>query len=183
MSNFKDLYAIDVRPHIESKGGQDYLPWSQAVKYASLADAAFTFTVHEKDDLPFFPLPTGGGFVKVSATLNGKTLSSILPVLDHRNKVIAKPNPFEINKAVQRCLCKAIALHGIGLSLWSREFIEPEVVDYTSEVEPPTGWTWETVQGHCKAEGWPAPQTLNKERLVALVTHFTDKIGAAFDDL
>jgi hypothetical protein len=190
VKTFKQRYSIDVREHIESKGGQDYLPWSHAVKYASLADEAFTFEVHEKDGVPYFPLPTSGGFVKVTATIGGKGLTSILPVLDHRNKVIPKPNPFEINKAVMRCLCKAIALHGIGLSLWSREFTEPDEREYQEEgpgnhaiVDPPEGWSWDQVTVYCQKRKWPIPSNLSVERLKKLKEHFKDLQEVHFDDL
>jgi hypothetical protein len=44
-----------------------------------------------------------------------------LPVMDHRNKAIAEPDAFAVNTAMQRCLVKAIALHGLGLYIYAGE--------------------------------------------------------------
>ena len=40
---------------------------------------------------------------------------------DNRNKPLEKPNAFQINTSIQRCLAKAIALHGLGLYLFAGE--------------------------------------------------------------
>jgi hypothetical protein len=44
-----------------------------------------------------------------------------LPVMDYKNKAIANPDAFAVNTAMQRCLAKAIALHGIGLYIYAGE--------------------------------------------------------------
>jgi hypothetical protein len=62
-----------------------------------------------------------GYFVEVAVTVNGITLSLIHPVLNNQNKTIAQPNAFEINTSIQRCLVKAIALHGLGLYIYAGE--------------------------------------------------------------
>ena len=41
------------------------------------------------------------------------------------NKAIANPDAFAINTAMQRCLVKAIALHGIGLYIYAGEDLPP----------------------------------------------------------
>jgi hypothetical protein len=43
--------------------------------------------------------------------------------MDHRNKAITNPDAFAVNTAMQRCLAKAIALHGIGLYIYAGEDI------------------------------------------------------------
>ena len=48
-------------------------------------------------------------------------LSQIHPVLDARNKPIEMPSAFDINTSIQRCLVKAIALHGLGLYIYAGE--------------------------------------------------------------
>jgi hypothetical protein len=53
--------------------------------------------------------------------------------MDYRNKPIAEPDSFAVNTAMQRCLAKAIALHGIGLYIYNGEDLPPDVV----EVEAP----------------------------------------------
>ena len=49
------------------------------------------------------------------------TLSQIHPVLDGKNQPILEPTAFEINSSLQRCLVKAIALHGLGLYIYAGE--------------------------------------------------------------
>lgn len=56
-----------------------------------------------------------GIFVEVALTLQGVMLSQIHPVLDGRNRPLLAPSAFDINTSIQRCLIKAIALHGLGL--------------------------------------------------------------------
>jgi hypothetical protein len=48
-------------------------------------------------------------------------LSQLHPVLDGKNKPIASPTAFDINTSIQRCLVKAIALHGLGLYIYAGE--------------------------------------------------------------
>lgn len=67
-----------------------------------------------------------GYFVEVEVTVQGITLSQIHPILNNQNKPIAEPNSFDINTSIQRCLVKAIALHGLGLYIYAGEDF-PEV--------------------------------------------------------
>jgi hypothetical protein len=59
--------------------------------------------------------------VEVEVTVDGIALSQIHPVLDNRNQTIEQPNAFQINTSIQRCLAKAIALHGLGLYIFRGE--------------------------------------------------------------
>ena len=54
-------------------------------------------------------------------TVQGVTLSQIHPVLDGKNRPIFEPTAFDINTSIQRCLVKAIALHGLGLYIYAGE--------------------------------------------------------------
>ena len=53
--------------------------------------------------------------------MQGVTLSQIHPVLDGKNRPIFEPTAFDINTSIQRCLVKAIALHGLGLYVYAGE--------------------------------------------------------------
>jgi hypothetical protein len=44
-----------------------------------------------------------------------------MPVMDYKNRAIVQPDAFQVNTAMQRCLVKAIALHGIGLYIYAGE--------------------------------------------------------------
>ena len=51
--------------------------------------------------------------------------------MDYRNKSIPldKLTSMDVNTSIQRCLTKAIALHGLGLSIYNGEDISKEVVE------------------------------------------------------
>nr|CBA74269.1 conserved hypothetical phage protein [Arsenophonus nasoniae] len=44
-----------------------------------------------------------------------------LPVMDKRNQAISSPNAFDINKALMRCLTKAISMFGLGFYIYAGE--------------------------------------------------------------
>ena len=50
------------------------------------------------------------------------------PVMDYRNNAIGidKVSAMDVNKTIQRSTTKAIAMHGLGLSLWTGEDV-PEL--------------------------------------------------------
>ena len=117
---FAKLNQINVSQHIERKGNFAYLSWPYAVAQLRQADPTATWEVRRFDGLPFLKTDCGF-FVEVEVTVNGVRLSQIHPVLDARNKPIEAPNAFEINSSIQRCLVKAIALHGLGLYVFAGE--------------------------------------------------------------
>jgi hypothetical protein len=41
--------------------------------------------------------------------------------MDHKNQSVAHPDGGQVNKALQRCLVKAIAFHGLGLNVYAGE--------------------------------------------------------------
>ena len=120
MSIFKTLSEINVNNHVEQKGKFNYLSWAWAVAELRLASPTATWEVVKTDGLPFCKTECGY-FVEVSVTVEGITLSQIHPVLDNQNKTIPVPNAFQINTSIQRCLVKAIALHGLGLYIYAGE--------------------------------------------------------------
>lgn len=117
---FAELAAVNVNEHIERKGGFAYLSWPFAVAQLRLFDPSATWEVRRFDGLPFLNTEAGV-FVEVAVTLNGVTLSQIHPVLDGRNRPLMAPSAFDINSSIQRCLVKAIALHGLGLYIYAGE--------------------------------------------------------------
>jgi hypothetical protein len=117
---FARLNQINVSEHIERKGDFAYLSWPYAVAQLRLADPAAYWEVRRFDGLPYLRTEVGY-FVEVAATVQGVTLSQIHPVLDAKNRSLAEPTAFDINTSIQRCLVKAIALHGLGLYVYSGE--------------------------------------------------------------
>ncbi|MDP7981010.1 DUF1071 domain-containing protein [Bacillus multifaciens] len=119
---FAELASIDVSKHVEKKGRFSYLSWSWAVDQLLKKCPDATWQVVRFDGLPYMKTEVGY-FVEVEVTVNNITRSQIHPVLDNYNKPIAKPTSFQINTSIQRCLAKAIALHGLGLYIYSGEDI------------------------------------------------------------
>lgn len=115
MSKYIELRKIDVSEHIEKKNNLSYLSWSWAVDTLLQQDATATWEYKE-------PAQFGETLmVFCSVTAFGKTMTAQLPVIDFRNKAIPNPDAMAVNTAMQRCLAKAIALHGIGLYIYSGE--------------------------------------------------------------
>ena len=112
---YKELRQINVSPHIEKKNGLSYLSWSWALDQLLQLDNDASWEYLE-------PKKFGESlmvFCKVSAF--GKSRTAQLPVMDFRNRAILNPNAYEVNTAMQRCLAKAISLHGIGLYIYAGE--------------------------------------------------------------
>lgn len=122
---FSELYAIDVSAHVEKKGQFSYLSWPYAVKVLRETDPTATWEVIRFNGQPFMHTECGY-FVEVAVTMHGITLSQIHPVLDGANRPIQQPNAFHINTSIQRCLVKAIALHGLGLYIYAGEDLPNE---------------------------------------------------------
>lgn len=96
------------------------LSWPYAVAQLRLADPAAYWEVRRFDELPFLRTDLGV-FVEVAVTVQGVTLSQIHPMLDGKNRPLIEPTAFDINTSIQRCLVKAIALHGLGLYIYAGE--------------------------------------------------------------
>jgi hypothetical protein len=56
-----------------------------------------------------------------TVTAFGKRRTAQLPVMDFYNRAISNPDAYQVNTAMQRCLAKAISLHGIGLYIYAGE--------------------------------------------------------------
>jgi hypothetical protein len=154
MSNyFEELNDVDVSNHQEKKGQFTYLSWPFAVAELLKRHPEATWEVHTTSDgegevQPYMSTEQGF-FVQVTVRVpvyDGNDIvrwiprTQVHPVLDNRNKALTNPTSFQINTSIQRCLVKAIALHGLGLYIYAGEDLpdgatpEPnkEVVDRLS---------------------------------------------------
>lgn len=127
---FAHLNDINVSAHVEKKGQFSYLSWPYAVAQLRLIDPSATWEVKRFDGLPYLKCDTGY-FVEVAVTVASITLSQLHPVLDGKNKPIQSPTAFDINTSIQRCLVKAIALHGLGLYIYAGEDLPDSVKSET----------------------------------------------------
>jgi len=116
----KELLATNVNNHTEKKNGLTYLSWAWAWAEALKADANATYKVEMFGDKCFMDI-NGTAMVFVTVTMFAKSMTCQLPVMDYRNKAIPKPDAFAVNTAIMRCMTKALALHGLGLYLYSGE--------------------------------------------------------------
>lgn len=127
---FKELSAIDVSDKIEKKGKLDYISWanSWAMLKNKYPNAQRIVYESEETGLNFF---TDGqtAYVKVGIKINDLEHIDFLPVMDFRNNSIplTKMTTMDVNTAIQRSTAKAIAMHGLGLSLWIGEDTTPTV--------------------------------------------------------
>ena len=121
---FKELSLISVKDKTEKKGKFSYLSWASAWSMIKTEHPTAQRKVYESDHtgLNFF---TDGksAYVKVGITINDMEHIDYLPVMDYRNNsiVIDKLTSMDVNTAIQRSTAKAIAMHGLGLSLWIGE--------------------------------------------------------------
>jgi hypothetical protein len=113
-----DLLKLNVNEHTEKKNGLTYLSWAWAWAEALKADQTATFIVHTFNDKPYMDV-NGTGMVWVTVTLFGQGRTCMLPVMDYKNKPIPNPDAFAVNTAIMRCMTKALALHGLGLYIYS----------------------------------------------------------------
>ena len=134
MMEYKELRKIDVYKYTEKKNNLTYLSWAWAVDQLLLADpkAHWFYPEYQR---------WGNGTVMVFCTVvaNDIARTAQLPVMDYRNKPISEPDSFAVNTAMQRCLAKAIALHGIGLYIYNGEDIPPDTLEAPVEkkIDPP----------------------------------------------
>lgn len=133
---FSQLASVNVGEHIERKGQFSYLSWPFAVGQLRQFDETATWEVRRFDGLPYLATDCGT-FVEVAVTVRGVTLSQIHPVLDGRNKPLPAPSVFDINTSIQRCLVKAIALHGLGLYIYAGEDLPATSEEPKADVKPP----------------------------------------------
>jgi len=126
------LLKKNVNEHVEKKNGLSYLSWAWAWAEALRADPTATYKVEMFGDKCFMDI-NGTAMVFVTATMFGKPMTCQLPVMDYRNKAISNPDAFAVNTAIMRCMTKALALHGLGMYLYSGEDL-PEDGDKSEKI-------------------------------------------------
>lgn len=157
---FQELYSINVNDHVEKKNGLSYVSWVWAWAEVKKLHPDATYKIYEnKDEWNYF---TDGKtcWVKTGVTINGIEHIEELPVMDYRNQSIPldKVTSFDVNKAIQRSLTKAIGRHGLALYIYAGEDL-PEGDAITceecgNEIVPTKGISVERlVEGSMKSYG------------------------------
>lgn len=127
MKTFSELRKISVIDKMKKKGKFNYLSWAYAVDVLLQEDkdANWEFKGHQMFGETMM--------VYCTVTAFGASRTAFLPVMNNNNQPIVNPDAGQINKSMQRCLVKAIALHGIGLYIYEGEDLpeedEPEPID------------------------------------------------------
>lgn len=154
MKTYEELRKINVNEHIEKKNNLSYLSWAWAVDtlFQNDPEAAWDYTMFEGK-----PWMAVGNSFMVFCTVKafGRERTAQLPIMDYRNKPIAEFNSFDLNTTMQRCLAKAISLHGIGLYIYAGEDLpdgeEPSQPKKAfSGPHKPTDGAWESMDADMK---------------------------------
>jgi hypothetical protein len=123
-SVFKTLSEVPIKDKVERKNNMDYLSWAYAWSLLKQNYPTAQRIVYEDPQTGWNYFTDGRtAWVKVGVVVEGQEHIDYLPIMDFRNNAIPveKVNQFEVNKAIQRSTAKAIAMHGLGLQLWTGE--------------------------------------------------------------
>ena len=120
---FSVLNAINVNGKTEKKNGLTYLSWAWAWGEVKKLHPDATYTIYENAAGWNYHTDGNTCWVKTGVTVNGIEHIEYLPVMDFRNASIKadKVTSFDVNKAIQRSLTKAVARHGLGLYIYAGE--------------------------------------------------------------
>lgn len=132
---FAILNAINVNDKIEKKNNLSYLSWAWAWATTKKAFPNTAYTVYENKDGLNYHHDNKTAWVKTGVTIEGVEYIEYLPVMDFRNKSISleQITSFDVNKAIQRSLTKALARHGLGLYIYAGEDLPDSSEDKIQE--------------------------------------------------
>ena len=127
-SVFEVLNAINVNEHTEKKNNLTYLSWAWAWAEVKKHYPDAQYTIYENANGMNYHTDGRTCWVKTGVTIEGLEHIEYLPVMDYANKSIPteRVTSFDVNKAIQRSLTKAVARHGLGLYIYAGEDL-PEV--------------------------------------------------------
>lgn len=136
---FEILNGIDVNDKVEAKGKFNYLSWAYAWAEIKKRYPESTYTVYESAQGWNYHTDGRTAWVKTGVTVNGIEHVEFLPVMDNNNRSLPldRITSFEVNKAIQRSLTKAVARHGLGLYIYAGEDL-PEATDGATEPKTTT---------------------------------------------
>lgn len=146
MNYFEELNAVNVNDFTETKGKLTYLSWAHAWRELKRRFPKSYYTVYQNDLEWNYFSDNRYCWVKTGVTVvtdDGESLEHIeyLPVMDYKNESIPADavTSFDVNKAIQRSLTKAVARHGLGLYIYAGEDL-PDESDGSAEDRKRTGF-------------------------------------------
>ena len=133
---FKQLNSINCNDKTEKKNGLTYLAWAYAWGEVKKLFPESTYTIYENANGWFYHTDGNTCWVKTGVTINGIEHIEYLPVMDYKNRSIPvdQVTSFDVNKAIQRSLTKAVARHGLGLYIYAGE----DLPEDDNQVEQPS---------------------------------------------
>ena len=135
-STFAVLNPINCNDKTEKKNGLTYLSWAWAWGIAKTYFPDANYTIYENADGWNYHTDGRTCWVKTGVTIGGQEHIEYLPVMDTRNRSIPfdSVTSFDVNKAIQRSLTKALARHGLGLYIYAGEDL-PDAADDEARAE------------------------------------------------
>lgn len=176
---FEELYKVELdgavskleKKYTDKASGEEksfslsYLSWTFGWREMKRVDPDAREKVHEFPmfdnqfrliegvTVPYLKTPQGY-FVRNTVTINERSETEWMPVVDNGKYPIANPNSFQINTSNKRCFVKALAKHGLGLYLYAGEdiptdiskpvYIESQEVEYLQKILEIVSKTTET---------------------------------------
>jgi hypothetical protein len=136
---FEILNAINANDKTEKKNGLTYLSWPFAWGEVKKLHPNTTYTVYENADGWNYFTDGKTCWVKTGVTIDGIEHIEYLPIMNNMNKSIPVANvtSFDVNKAIQRSITKAIARHGLGLYIFAGEDLPEEITKVDSQADMP----------------------------------------------
>lgn len=125
---FAKLFDIDVSKKTEKKGGLTYLSWAWAWAELKKLHPDAEYVVYENAEGWNYHTDGRTCWVKTGVKVEHIEHIEYLPVMDFKNKSIPaeQVTSFDVNKAIQRSLTKAIGRHGLGLYIYAGEDLPEE---------------------------------------------------------
>jgi len=125
---FEVLNNINVKDKIEKKNKLSYLSWAYAWGEIKKIHPDVSYTVYETPTGCIYHTDGRTCWVKTGVKVNDIEHIEYLPVMDFSNKAIGldKITSFDVNKAIQRSVTKAISRHGLGLYIYAGEDLPEE---------------------------------------------------------
>lgn len=166
---FAELNALNVGDKIEKKNGLSYLSWAWAWGEVKKLHPDAQYKIYENADGWNYHTDGRTCWVKTGVTVAGIEHIEYLPVMDNRNKSIMAENvtSFDVNKAIQRSLTKALARHGLGLYIYAGEDLPEDAQKAAKEEEQKAKEAkideikQASLLGEIKRTGWTVEGMLN----------------------
>lgn len=192
-SVFEKLNSINVNEKVEEKNGMKYLSWAYAWSEVKKLYPTATYTIYETENGCIYHTDGRTCWVKTGVTIEGLEHIEYLPVMDFRNKSIPLNNvtSFDVNKAIQRSLTKAVARHGLGLYIYAgedlpevetlskntRNQINSQIIEYSKVANKPVGEIVKELKAVVKKD----LQSINENEAKTVLTYLQGKIAKRVD--